>query len=167
MSTPSSSGRGFLRGKRSIRESSADAWWAPRLRGQRKREENAEAKVDQRRGRVRRLDGQGWGGGRTHPCRSRSPSTKWRPKAAQRLRRSRALPRARSPFLHRECVPRLVREGDRAHAHHRIQPCRNFFFKYGVLASSGRVTNSKIQGTHVCSRCTSCSRSKSSVPVWP
>lgn len=32
MSTPSSSGRGFVRGKRSISESSADAWWAPRLR---------------------------------------------------------------------------------------------------------------------------------------
>jgi hypothetical protein len=53
MSTPSSSGRGFLRGKRSIRESSADAWWAPRLH---ERQENAkDKKKDQRRGRVRRL----------------------------------------------------------------------------------------------------------------
>ena len=49
MSTPSSSGRGFVRGKRSIRESSADAWWAARLWGEREREENA----DQRRGPVK------------------------------------------------------------------------------------------------------------------
>ena len=140
MSTPSSSGRGFVRGKRSIKASSADAWCAPRLRGERKREENA----DQRRGPVKSVWATMGREGRTHPCRS-SPSRKWRSKAVQRLRRSRALPKARSPSLHRERVPRLVRVGDRAHTPLCIQPCRTFLFiyKYRVLASSPRATNSR------------------------
>jgi len=45
MSTPSSSGRGFLRGKRSIRLRSADAWCAPRLhRGRWKKREITKGK---------------------------------------------------------------------------------------------------------------------------
>jgi hypothetical protein len=49
ISTPSSSGRGFVRGKRPMRASSADAWWAPRLKGKKRgRKKKKKRKLDQR-----------------------------------------------------------------------------------------------------------------------
>jgi hypothetical protein len=92
MSTPSSSGRGFVRGKRSIRESSADAWWAARLWEEREREENA----DQRRGPVKGAwAGQkGWGG---RDARIR----------AARVRQENGAPKPCSAFVEAELFPKL------------------------------------------------------------
>ena len=137
-----------------------------------KREEG-NAKVDQRRGPVKGAWADKEGErkeGRTHPCRS-SRARKWRPRAALRLRRSRALPKARSPSLHRERVPRIVRGCDRAHTHLCIQPCRTFFFFLPSISifSPRNEFYAIMHGTYVCSRSTSCSRSTTSwasVPGW-
>lgn|SRR6267142_5024083 len=63
--------------------------------------------------------------GRTYPCRL-CLSRRWRSKAARCLRRSRALPRARSPSLLPELVRRLAREGGRDYTHLRIRSNRTY-----------------------------------------